>query len=138
MRSLKVVDLLDVAASESDRARRVTLPEADLMRRQAAEKTWGFVVTEVNRILRSMGYDVEPGPRSHEARKKWLRELDLALGTNLSRRHEEYAELHGSCFYEAKCPSPDVIDGMIMEARRFVEDVRASLLEVRRRGARAS
>lgn len=108
------------------------------MRRQAAEKTWGYVVTEVNRILRSMGYDVEPGPRSHEARRKWLRELDRALGMNLSGRHEEYAELHGACFYEAKCPSPDVIDGMIAQARRFVEDVRAALIEVRRRGARAS
>ena len=132
------VDLLDAAASETERARRVTIPEADLMRRQAAEKTWGFVVSEVNRILRSMGYDVEPGPRSHEARKKWLRELDRVLGTTLSRRHEEYAELHGTCFYEAKCPSPDVIDGMIMKARTFVEDVRAGLIEVRRRGARAS
>lgn len=132
------VDLLDAAAFETDRARRVTLPEADLMRRQAAEKTWGFVATEVNRILRSVGYDVEPGPRSHEARKKWLRELDRALGTNLSVRHEAYAELHGSCFYEAKCPDPDVIDGMITQARTFVEDVRAALIEVRRRGARAS
>ena len=132
------VDLLEAAASETERARRVTSPEADLMRRQAAEKTWGFVVSEVNRILRSMGYDVEPGPRSHEARKKWLRELDRVLGTTLSRRHEEYAELHGTCFYEAKCPSPDVIDGMIMKARTFVEDVRAGLIEVRRRGARAS
>jgi hypothetical protein len=132
------VDLLDAAASESDRAKRATLPEADLMRRQAAEKTWGFVATEVNRLLRSLGYDVEVGPRSHEARKKWLHELDRALGTNLFGRHEEYAELHGSCFYEAKCPPPDVIDGMILEARRFVEDVRAALLEVRHRGARAS
>src|SRR3972149_4870380 len=67
-----------------------------------------------------------------------LRDLDLGRGTTPPRRHEEYAELHGSCFYEAKCPSPDVIEGMVMQARTFVEDVRAALIGGGRRGGRGS
>ncbi len=55
---------------------------ADLFRRQAAEKVWGFIVSELNRALREAGYPVEPGPASHEARRQWLRELDRALGTD--------------------------------------------------------
>lgn len=132
------MDLLDAANDEAGRAETERLPQADLYRRQAAEKIWGFVVSEVNRRLREAGYPVESGPASHEARRKWLRELDRVLGTDLVPRHDAYADLHGSCFYEARCPPPEVLRYMLEGARPFVESVITALREVRRRGARAS
>lgn len=132
------VDLLDAAAAEAARAKRATLPEADLVRRQAAEKLWGYVATELNRLFREAGFPVEPGPGAHEHRRQWLRELDRSLGRDFASRHEAFADLHGSCFYEARCPAPDVLEAMVAEARAFVDEVRAALREVRRRGARAA
>jgi len=132
------VDLLDEAAAEAARAGRTTPPESDLARRQAAEKIWGYVASELNGALRMNGFPVEAGSEAHEVRKKWLRELDRALGRNLLARHNEYADLHGSCFYESRCPTPDLLEAMARDARTFVEDVKAALREVRRRGVRAA
>jgi len=132
------VNLLEAANVEADRAETERIPQADLFRRQAAERIWGFVVSELNRALRSAGYPVEPGPASHEARRKWLRELDRALGTDLVSRHDAYADLHGSCFYEARCPPPDALRHMLEGARPFVDSVALALREVKRRSARAA
>jgi hypothetical protein len=132
------VDLLEAANVEASRAETERIPEADLFRRQAAEKIWGFIVSELNRTLRGAGYPVEPGPGSHEARRKWLKELDRALGTSLVSRHDAYADLHGSCFYEARCPPPDTLHDMLEGARPFVDSVALALREVRRRGPRAA
>lgn len=132
------VDLLDEAAAEAARAGRTSPPESDLARRQAAEKIWGYVASELNRALRANGFPVEAGPEAHEVRKKWLRELDRALGGNFLARHDEYADLHGSCFYESRCPAPDLLQGMARDARTFVEQVKAAIREVKHRGVRAS
>jgi len=96
------------------------------------------VASELNGALRMNGFPVEAGSEAHEVRKKWLRELDRALGRNLLARHNEYADLHGSCFYESRCPTPDLLEAMARDARTFVEDVKAALREVRRRGVRAA
>lgn len=132
------MDLLEAANVEASRAETERIPEADLFRRQASEKIWGFIVSELNHTLRTAGYPVEPGPASHEARRKWLRELDRALGTDLVSRHDAYADLHGSCFYEARCPSPEMLRRMLEGARPFVDSVALALREVRRRGPRAA
>ena len=133
-----VVDLLDEAAAEAARAGRTHPPESDLARRQAAEKIWGYVASELNRTLRATGFPVEVGPEAHEMRKKWLRELDRALGRNFAARHDAFADVHGACFYESRCPTPDLLAAMANEARAFVDEVKAALVEVRRRGARAA
>ena len=135
--SLLGVDFLDEAISEADRARRVPPPESDLARRQAAEKIWGYVASELNRELRAAGLQVEPGSGGHDDRRRWLRELDRALGRNLTARHDAYADLHGACFYDSRCPPPEVLKALAREAREFVEEAKQALLEVRRRGARA-
>lgn len=128
------LDLIDAALDEARKARETRLPEADLLRRQAAEKIWGFVASELSQQLRAHGFAVDAGVEAHRDRRKWLHVLGERLGSDFVQRYDEFARLHGKCFYESNCPPPDELEMRATEARRFVEEVIRGVKEVRRRG----
>ena len=125
---LRIVnDLLDEAANEVKKAKRETLPDSQLAIRQAAEKVWGYIASELNQRLRAHGLRVEEGGEASKDRRMWLTNLDGKLGKDFTSRYDEYADLHGSCFYESRCPTPQRIEEMIEKARPFIEEVENAL-----------
>lgn len=98
----RVRNLLEAARREYRRSHRAASPdEGLLLRRQAAEKAWGYVLEQVDRQLRVRARD----DTAHDERREKLRVIEERSGTPLLATYYELQnELHGNCFYRGSCP----------------------------------
>ncbi|HEV2519348.1 MAG TPA: hypothetical protein VGX00_01835 [Thermoplasmata archaeon] len=91
-----------------------------LKAREAGEKAWLAVVEATDRLLRSKGVRIGPGPRAHVERRMALTTLGL---DDLRRTYSDLAEsLHGEFFYFDEGDSGVPLDALFEEAARFVEE----------------
>jgi hypothetical protein len=124
-----VSDLLVHARRELERARSTHDPvEAHLTQRQAAEKAWGYVVEETNRIAGITA----TGPGAHHLRREALAALDRRAGTSLLRDYIEFEyRLHGEGFYDGRGRLHDIAQYVEL-ASAYPEKLRRALEQVRR------
>ena len=106
----RAVEELEEARHRSDR----------LKSREAGEKAWLAVVEATDRLLRSKGIRIGPGPRAHVERRAALTTLGL---DDLRRTYSDLAEsLHGEFFYFDEGDSGRALDALFEEAARYVEE----------------
>lgn len=117
------VDILQAAKQELAQSRAEPDPLVSfLQRRQAAEKAWLAVAEATDRAFGLPGR----GPAANQARRKALRALDAAAGTQLLDEFDRYQRvLHGACFYERECPEPDV-EQLIARADTYPQRLKAA------------
>lgn len=100
------MSLLQKALEEARQASLAKLPEADLVRRQAAMRTWSFVASELSQGFRQVGFEARVGPGARVHRQGALVRLDQRFRRGFKATCEGFAELHGDGFDEARCAPP--------------------------------
>ncbi|HTT45719.1 MAG TPA: hypothetical protein VMH38_06875 [Thermoplasmata archaeon] len=106
----RAVEELAEARGRSDR----------LKAREAGEKAWLAVVEATDRLLRSKGVRIGPGPRAYVERRAALTTLGL---DDLRRTYSDLAEsLHGEFFYFDEGDHGRALDALFEEAARYVEE----------------
>ena len=93
--------------------------------RDAAEKAWLAATQAVDHAMVRHGEIPEPGPGAHQDRHEFLEKIGRR---DLSEKLGYFADrLHAGCFYNARCPTREVMNAILDEAAEFVATFRAGV-----------
>ena len=97
---------------------------AEILLRDASEKTWGAATLATNDLLESFGRRAPSGTGARKSELNAMQRRDSRIRRlrMLSRFTEVESTLHKDCFYDGDCRVPLVTD-VIDDAREYLNDV---------------